>query len=930
MISPLAGFFRFRSLFFTVGVFLFLPQVVFGWGDWQTLKTDHFMVLYKPGHEWQAWEALKALEQWRPMVQKLTGNNDPPFTAVAIQDGGAYANGFTDPLDGNIHLFTYPPSALELPNENWWALLGTHEYTHMLHLNRRFGVPGALTDILGNVLNPNILLPAWLDEGFAVYSESKISPTTGRLNDGFFDSYLLTAAGEGRFPSLLKTNFVPSEYPLDIYYGAGAGFHEYLAKTYGDEKFEKFYQDYGTNVLSYLSPLLPCLGIDAAAEKSFGGKPIQELWDDWEKSEKERGAGFASEGEQLTHEGWDLSSVEIEQGHLYYQRVTQDKTGFYSSFRFHKIVERDLVSGKEREVLSTTAALTAPLRIHEGKLYYSTQELKEGFDNSLSYGYVSLLHERDLATGRDSVLLVGPFRGFEALPDGRILYSVDRQEGFGSDLFALDPKTRERKLLFHSDFLVDEIRAGSGRLIVTAKKEWGSYNLCSLDLETKKLVPLFPGAFLERNPQLVGNKLIFNANFEKRYSLYEYDFSSKKVARLTREGYAAWPAVDVERGLLYFAGLNAKGFDLHRKKRKPEPYRLPPDKISRPPLYSLLEKDVRRGDYFDNLGWMAPKFVHAPLYYFNSNRSWLGVGLLGTDALYHFSYSALPIYDFTDHQFTGNFILTNFFFAPWVSAVEYLGIGDNTLFVQTDYPLVARLSSGMSQLHLGSTLELRDDFSRAILHPFVAASFSYPTTRWGASLVVPLERTSWGSAVSRTGAYGNLSLLQYLPGSQLRLSGLYLKDPQNGGTVFPVIRGYGNGLAGKEGLAVSASYTFPLLKIHWGLWNPSFYFEDLVFKIFTDGAGDNLGNTQWSYGAELHLETALTNASTGLPNDFGLRFTRNQEGATTFEGFFDLFSFNVGLFDQRPLAAEHWRRSEGMPHLDEIRQFVDHPGNPLF
>src|SRR6185295_12566277 len=122
-----------------VGAFLFLPAVVFAWGDWQTLKTDHFMVLYKPGHEWQAWEALKALEQWRPAVQKLTGNTDPPFTAIAIQDAGAFSNGFTDPLDGDIHLFTYPPSSQELPHDNWWALLCTHEYTHMLHLNRRFG-----------------------------------------------------------------------------------------------------------------------------------------------------------------------------------------------------------------------------------------------------------------------------------------------------------------------------------------------------------------------------------------------------------------------------------------------------------------------------------------------------------------------------------------------------------------------------------------------------------------------------------------------------------------------------------------------------------------------------------------------------------------------------------------------------------------------
>jgi len=914
----------------TLFLFLLLPLASFGQADWKDLKTDHFMVFYKPGYEFEARQALRNLEYYRPLIQRLTGNDQPPLTAVVIQDAGDYSNGLTDPLDQDIQLFTEASSALELPNENWWATLCPHEYTHLCHLSRLHGVPAFLRDAFGNIFNPNLELPAWIDEGFAVYNESRVSHYAGRLNDGAFDAYLGVSAQEGHFPSVLKATFVPLEFPYDVYYEAGAGFHRYLAQTYGEEKLPQFYGDYGTNVLSYLSPLLPVLGLDAASKKNYKGKSIPGLWEDWKKQEQTQDYDYRPQGERLTKKGWSLEGLCLSEGHLYYQEAYPVKTGVYAAFYFNNIVERDLADGKERVVASTTSYFTAPLRIKGRKLYYAEADLKQGYANTLNYGYLSRFHEKDLVTGEDRVLWVGQLRGFGVLSDGNLLLAQDRQGIFGSELFTLDPANGQKSKLFTLDLLVDQIVADDRRVVVTAQPAWGLYHLYQLDLKKGTVRPLVPSPFIERDPQLVGDKVLFTADFGRKYSLYEYDFQKKKLSRLTTQGYADWPALDQEKGQLYFAGMNSGGSDLYHLALKPQAFSLSKAEPSEVPSYSLDEKDVRKGDYFDDLGWLAPKVLHAPVFQFDQYDSLVGLTLAGSDALYQFDYAALPIYDFKDNRAEVDLGLTSQFFAPWIMALEYSGIHDDSLYFQTVYPLKLGLSGGMTNLDLGLNLGLTNALTDSQFDPFVLATFAYPTTRLTALVTTPLQRVSWGADQDRTALFGYLSLLQYFPSSQLRVGVIGIEDPQNNGGVFPDIRGYSAALGGLRGIALSEDYSIPLLQIRDGLWNPSLYFQDFVLDLFSDQAFDEHGATQWSYGAEFHLETEVFNGGTGLPNDLGVRFAWNQDGEKTVEGFFTFFAFNLATLDRAPAGSGAWLGSKGMPALGRMLNLAQHPDKPLF
>ncbi len=172
----------------------------------------------------------------------------------------------------------------------------------------------------------------------------------------------------------------------------------------------------------------------------------------------------------------------------------------------------------------------------------------------------------------------------------------------------------------------------------------------------------------------------------------------------------------------------------------------------------------------------------------------------------------MPVYDFRSNRPEIDFAISNLFFAPWTSAVEYTQIEQRDLLFQTAYPLVVRASPGMTSLDAGCAVDFGDGFSKAQIEPFVYTAYSYPYTGFSTLLVLPLERKSFYSDKDRTGAYAFFSVRQYLPSSELRVGGVFMEDPQKTDTVFPTLRGYSWALGGWEGVAVSVDYSIPLLK----------------------------------------------------------------------------------------------------------------------
>ena len=176
----------------------------------------------------------------------------------------------------------------------------THEYTHVLHLERSGGWFGAIGRPFGRVplFYPNLFLPPMLIEGIATHEESEATGE-GRIPAGDFRMLMGAAAAAGRFPSLAKASNAVVAWPSGLTaYVFGGYFHDYLARTYGQASLERLSDETASR--------LPYLGVRAF--RKVYGKPLGDLWKDFQKDASSRAAADAPRRTQLTRHGFNVSA----------------------------------------------------------------------------------------------------------------------------------------------------------------------------------------------------------------------------------------------------------------------------------------------------------------------------------------------------------------------------------------------------------------------------------------------------------------------------------------------------------------------------------------------------------------------------------------------------------------------------------------------
>lgn len=858
--------------------------------DWRTVKTDNFIVYYLPGYEQQARQVLAIMEEYRPQVEALTGNKVRYFPVV-LEDVGMVSNGFTNPVLPSIHLYRASPRS-PTGVENWWAYVGVHEYTHALHLTKAGGLASAMRSFFGEYLQPNMLTPLWLAEGTTVYSESRLSPYAGRLNDGYFDAYIGASVKGKRFPSAAEISSYPwTKYPVDSAYLFGGEFFRYLAETYGEKTLTEFYAANGDMPLSSFSMVLPGIGMDRAARRVYH-KPFQALWREWQQHEQAQHRDFFIDGAQLTHRGWAVQSPVISGGKLYYQCSSLEKTGVYHGFALTRIIERDLTSGQERTVVEQTSQFNLPLKVHGDTLYYSVLETRPGYANvsNLTYGYESAVHAVDLTTGADRQILHGQISAFEQLPDGVILYATCEPSTFGSVFWRFDPHSGQQRQLGTVEYLIHHIVADDARVIVSARKDWETVSLYALSLDTLMLTPLVHTPFQEACPSLSGDQLYFAANYGGRFAIYAYDFTTGQLSQLTQGGYAFDPAVDSASHTLYFVGINPDGHDLYAVAMAQQPFTLPDAPPSTRPALLLDEKSIRQGTYLDNLISMAPKFM-MPAFKRDDTQTTFGLDMQGgsmwgdSDALGEFpSYRASLAYDFKNKRPRAGFTLVTSHFAPLTADLAYTDDDAKEWTVNLQYPMRRRLQPGLGTVTAGLSFATDDDMARKELTPALLCSWNAPRTESLLLLRMPIEQKSLGSDLDRFGVWTDLRISRYLSQqSELALRVQHRYDPDDPDAELPSIRGYAEELRVGNGACVALDYTRPLFHLNQYTWNPMLGLHDICGTLFVDGAWPQEMRKRYSYGAELHLESMLLAGN--LPVDTGARLVKTRDSACTLEWF---------------------------------------------
>ncbi len=834
---------------------MILLYIIICWLDWKILKTDNFIIIYKPDYDYEAFQTLNNLEYYRKNVVELTGNN-PRQLPVVIEDIGILSNGYADPFFYNVHIFTNPPNFDYYLDgvEDWFRNVSVHEFTHIAHLTRTSGLPNLLTGAFGSLFQSNMYSPGWIIEGITVYSESQISPYEGRLNDGFFDNYINLRVTANKFPTIVEITNEPLSFPYGGFYLYGGEFFDFLADKYGGDRFTRFFETYGSYPWAPFSAVLPAFGIDLAALSTYS-RTYPKLFSEWHRYLRNRSVTENWNATRLTKDGWYVSSLVNYQDKIYYVREKPIKVNGFAHKVVVDLMEYDLLKKKERIFANIDSWLTTKIRLYNGNLYFCSAEFKHAKNVYLNgYGITSVLKKINLVTKKIEVLLKDDIRTFCVLNDSTILYVKNAQARYGSEIWVYN--TSGKKKLKESEMLINDIETNGKWIVASAKKHFENTDLYIFDMESGRLKPIINTPWNEGNLYFIDEDLLgFIANYDGRHYAYAVSLDNEpKIYTYPKTGFVNYIAV--LDSTLIFSGLNIDGFDIYEIKCKPELYILKNYESTKRADISSLNLQIRNGNYFDIAKTLYPS-VRLPIFLpvDSTLKKWLYSAVIaGSDAPAEHFYFSWVGYDQLNNEPLLMATIQSYFFSP-LSIKLFYDFG-NCINMMSYYLLYRSLHYGISNITLGFSLNSFENFSRREFVPEISFTGRLPYSTYSGNLSVPSERKVFNSLIDRTGFKVDIGFNRIMLGGEFKTNLNDFYDPQNPDTPLVTIRGY-NSLYTFKGAIFTAEYSHSLIKLRKGLWNPNIYLEDLFWTVFFDYAILPEKHNCYSLGVEISLETKM-------------------------------------------------------------------------
>ena len=350
----------------------------------RTLKTDHFVIYFHQNESALATRlAGIAEETWRALERPL-GRRPPTRTHVVLADQTEFANGYATPLprDTIVIYATWPAGSEFIGNaDDWLRVAFTHEFTHIVHLDRSESWARWVHGIFGRttLAFPNLLLPTWQIEGIATYAESALTGE-GRIHAGDFTAIVNEAGRARALEPIDRVNGGLTDWPGgNAAYAYGAGFHDYLATRFGIESLGRLAEE--------TARALPYTG--ARAFRTVFNESLGDLWRDYEASLPTTPAVTA--GRQITHRGFTVLGPRFDR--------TSPREVIYSvqnADEFPSLYRVDLDTA--RTVTLTTRYLGSTTAPGRERIYFDQQELRR------NVGLYSDLYALDRSTGHVEAL----------------------------------------------------------------------------------------------------------------------------------------------------------------------------------------------------------------------------------------------------------------------------------------------------------------------------------------------------------------------------------------------------------------------------------------------------------------------------------------------------------------------------------------------
>jgi hypothetical protein len=623
---------------------------------WRTLQTEHFLVHFAQANRTQARTVAGVAERVYLRTTALLNWRPRQRTHVVLLDSADFANGYASPVPFNfVGIFLSPPDEGELlQNRDWLELVLSHEFFHIVHLDKASGAPLNLRGVLGRLLPffPNVLEPAWIIEGLAVYNESQSGAGYGRLEHSYYEGMMRAEVDRGP-RSLREVNAEGRGFPLNRDYLYGSYFFAFLAERYGRSAIRSFIDNYSGNVVPFKVESNPV---------AVTGKGMDALWIDYHAWLRERFAKPerpAVEGEPIVHAFSISSPVLSTSGTRWYLQA--------DGYTRPKLM-RQSADGRARVVLQTEADTRLAAGAGESVLM-AEQDICA--DHNLLYN----LHSVEANGARRAISRCERHRFAAELGDGRI--AAVRIDSGEAQVIVLQGGESVRQLYRSAPGeSVSGLAARDGRVVITTLRG-GFWAL--LDVTDGQAKVLVADQAVKHSPRFgqSADEVFFVADYGNSYDVWSWQRAGSWLARWTSAAYAVREISAPVNGEMLLTTMEAQGVTLRV-------YRLPPQPLERritsaqalPP--NAAEPSVA-ADERPYSAWPSLRpTAWVPLVQIADGAVALGALTYGTDALQLHEYLLAPMVEITQGELLGH--------AEYVYDGRHGLLADRTLIVRASEP----------------------------------------------------------------------------------------------------------------------------------------------------------------------------------------------------------------------------------------------------
>lgn len=499
---------------------------------WQKYRTKHMTLYFSSNFDSRVIPYLiKQAQRSEEFIKTLYGWEPQHNIAVVFDRETDMANGWSQSfIKDKIHLFIYPPQELSsLGNyKNYELNLLVHEYTHSSQTGMTSGIPKYINYIFGNLFYPGALLPVWLIEGAAVYSESNID-NTGRLHFPLYRTYLNSFFSKGNPFSIDQLsgsyeNWLGGENE----YLYGTFFYDYMVRTCGAQSLSLYFKEASDNVIPYI--------VEREAPDIFG-KSFGESFEDFITKYKaelfarsEKFDGFSGAGERF-----DNIFADISQGgrYIFYGSGTGKKGIYeYDGRELNKIFrppDTDTFSMDAGKLLITIVD-SHKERMSYGDIYLFDRDKKDitrlttgqsasnpifyGSDAFIYFSYLGAVNRITAARFDGTVIFSKELLSFDTIyspsisPDSKTLVFSGNIKGREKNIFLMDIVSGAIKEIFLPENQYSPSFINNDEILFSSDSGEKIAPL-TLNLKTLKIRQLITPQFVALYPKIIGSRLFF-------------------------------------------------------------------------------------------------------------------------------------------------------------------------------------------------------------------------------------------------------------------------------------------------------------------------------------------------------------------------------------------------------------------------------------